>query len=59
MLAHTENIDGALLCIPVAPNAFEHAGAVVESMGHYVYVGFAYRYVPPSEEHLEIIPGRW
>ena len=55
MLAHPKDVDGALLGVPVAADAFEHARAVVEGVGHYAYFGLTRRYELPAEEHLQLV----
>ena len=54
VVAQTEEVDALFLLVPVAADALEAAGAVVEGVGHYADLGLGQRH----ELLLEIGVGR-
>ena len=52
MLAQAEEVELALVAVPVAADTLEYGGAVVEGMGHHADPGFGQRHeLAPQERH--------
>ena len=53
MLGHSEHEELVLGLVPVSANALKYCGAVVQSVGHYTYLGLRNRnYVSVEKGHF-------
>ena len=54
MLPEPEDENRSLFLVPITPNPFEHAGPIVQGVGHNVHVGVGQRDIPAPEECAKI-----